>query len=114
MTPYRYWRKTHAYHHAHSGDLDFRGFGDLDPLTVSEDYGKGRLGRRRYRPHRPPLRLPGAGGLFRATRRGPGAVVLQSLPSTRLAGRVLANIKPGGGKGEGSVLGGFATMFKSR
>ncbi|MCH7703863.1 MAG: TIGR00266 family protein [Planctomycetes bacterium] len=56
----------------------------------------------------------GGEGLFLATLRGPGAVWLQSLPFTRLAGRVLANIKPGGGKGEGSVLGGFATMFKSR
>ena len=23
LTPYDYWRKAHAYHHAHSGDLDF-------------------------------------------------------------------------------------------
>lgn len=64
LTPYRYWRKTHAYHHAHSGDLDFRGFGDIDTLTVSEYYGKGRLGRLRYRLYRHPLVLLGVGGLF--------------------------------------------------
>ena len=41
----------------------------------------------------------GGEGLFLATLRGPGTVWMQSLPFTRLAGRVLANIKPGGGKG---------------
>ena len=38
LTPYEYWRKTHAYHHAHSGDLSFRGFGDIDTFTVRESY----------------------------------------------------------------------------
>ena len=36
LTPYDYWKRTHAYHHAHSGDLDFRGFGDVDTFTVKE------------------------------------------------------------------------------
>ena len=52
LTPYDYWRKTHAYHHAHSGDLDFRGFGDIDTLTVEEYEAlppKKRLGYRVYR-----------------------------------------------------------------
>ena len=40
LTPYEYWRKTHAYHHAHSGDLDLRGFGDIDTLTIEEYYAK--------------------------------------------------------------------------
>ena len=35
LVPYQYWRKTHAHHHAHSGNLDFRGFGDIDTKTVS-------------------------------------------------------------------------------
>lgn len=55
----------------------------------------------------------GGEGLFLATLRGPGTVWMQSLPFTRLAGRILANIGPGG-KGEGSVLGGLSRMFKSR
>ena len=55
----------------------------------------------------------GGEGLFLATLRGPGTVWLQSLPFTRLAGRILANVGPRG-KGEGSVLGGLSTMFKSR
>ncbi len=36
LTPYFHWRKSHAKHHAGSGDLDFRGFGDVDTLTVQE------------------------------------------------------------------------------
>ena len=64
LTPYRYWRKTHAYHHAHTGDLDFRGFGDIDTLTVKEYYGKTFLGRLRYRLYRHPFVLLGLGGLY--------------------------------------------------
>ncbi len=64
LTPYRYWRKTHAYHHAHSGNLDFRGFGDIDTLTVSEYYGMPLLGRLRYRAYRHPFVLLGLGGLY--------------------------------------------------
>ena len=64
LTPYRYWRKTHAYHHAHSGDLDFRGLGDIDTITVKEYYGMPVLGRLRYRAYRNPLVLLGLGGLF--------------------------------------------------
>jgi uncharacterized protein (TIGR00266 family) len=48
--------------------------------------------------------LFGGEGLFLATVTGPGDVWLQSLPFSRLAGRVLAN-SGGSGKDEGSVLG---------
>lgn len=47
----------------------------------------------------------GGEGVFFATLRGPGKVWIQSLPFSRLAGRVLANAGPAGGKGEGSILG---------
>ena len=36
LTPYGYWRRTHAMHHATSGHLDRRGTGDVDTLTVRE------------------------------------------------------------------------------
>ena len=49
----------------------------------------------------------GGEGLFFATLTGPGRIWLQSLPFARLAGRILANAGPAGGKGEGNVLGGF-------
>jgi uncharacterized protein (TIGR00266 family) len=55
----------------------------------------------------------GGEGLFLATLTGPGTVWCQSLPFTRLAGRILANIGPRG-KGEGSVLGGLSNIFESR
>jgi uncharacterized protein (TIGR00266 family) len=52
----------------------------------------------------------GGEGLFLATLRGSGRVWLQSLPFTRLAGRILANVGSGG-KGEGSVLGALGNML---
>lgn len=48
----------------------------------------------------------GGEGLFFATLRGPGRVWLQSLPFSRLAGRILSAAGPGGSRDEGSVLGG--------
>lgn len=36
LTPYAYWRRSHAIHHATSGNLDRRGTGDIDMLTVAE------------------------------------------------------------------------------
>ncbi|WP_159951170.1 TIGR00266 family protein [Polaribacter septentrionalilitoris] len=55
----------------------------------------------------------GGEGLFFATLRGPGTVYIQSLPFSRLAGRVLAMApRTGGGKrGEGSVLGGIGDLL---
>ncbi len=48
----------------------------------------------------------GGEGLFFATLRGPGTVYVQSLPFSRLAGRIIASLPRGGkDKGEGSILG---------
>ncbi|MGD2134882.1 MAG: fatty acid desaturase [Gemmatimonadales bacterium] len=55
LVPYGYWRKTHAIHHKTSGDLDFRGFGDIDTLTVDEYRALSVLGRVRYRVYRNPI-----------------------------------------------------------
>jgi uncharacterized protein (TIGR00266 family) len=50
--------------------------------------------------------LFGGEGFFLATLRGPGKIWLQSLPFSRLAGRMLeAAPQRGGSKGEGSILG---------
>jgi hypothetical protein len=49
----------------------------------------------------------GGEGVFFAEIQGPGTVWLQSLPFSRLAGRILANAGPAGGHGEGSLLGGM-------
>lgn len=55
----------------------------------------------------------GGEGLFFATLTGPGDVWLQSLPFSRLAGRMLAAAPQtgGGGKGEGSVLGSLGNLI---
>ena len=36
LTPYDHWRRSHAHHHAGSGNLDRRGIGDITTLTVRE------------------------------------------------------------------------------
>ena len=55
----------------------------------------------------------GGEGLFLATLRGHGTVLLQSLPFSRLADRVIQHAPSMGGsdRGEGSVLGGLGNMF---
>jgi uncharacterized protein (TIGR00266 family) len=57
--------------------------------------------------------LFGGEGLFFATLRGPGFVWLQSLPFSRLADRIVAASPRagGGGKEEGSVLGGLGRLL---
>ena len=57
--------------------------------------------------------LFGGEGLFFATLRGPGKVWLQSLPFSRLAGRIIAAAPQSGrgGREEGSVLGGLGRML---
>jgi len=54
----------------------------------------------------------GGEGLFFARLAGPGRVWLQSLPFSRLAGRMLqASPQRGGGKDEGSILGSLGTLI---
>lgn len=56
--------------------------------------------------------LFGGEGLFFATLQGPGKIWLQSLPFSRLAGRMLqAAPQRGGSKGEGSILGALGGFF---
>jgi omega-6 fatty acid desaturase (delta-12 desaturase) len=64
LTPYQYWRRTHAYHHAHSGDLDLRGFGDIDTMTVREYRSQSFWRRLGYRVYRNPIVLLGIGPAF--------------------------------------------------
>ncbi len=56
--------------------------------------------------------LFGGEGLFYAVLQGPGKVWMQSLPFSRLAGRMLAAApRKGGSKGEGSILGGLGNLI---
>jgi omega-6 fatty acid desaturase (delta-12 desaturase) len=64
MTPYDLWRRTHAIHHATSGNLDRRGIGDVDTLTVREYLALSRWGRLRYRLYRHPAVMFGIGPAY--------------------------------------------------
>ena len=64
MTPYDFWRRTHSMHHATSGNLDRRGMGDIDTLTVREYLSRSRLGRLQYRLYRHPLVMFGFGPAY--------------------------------------------------
>ena len=83
FTPYIQWRRDHAIHHATSGNLDKRGWGDVSTLTVKEYLALTKMGRFKYRIYRNPLillvigpiwlmikhRFPSAGGLTTAKER---------------------------------------------
>jgi omega-6 fatty acid desaturase (delta-12 desaturase) len=55
FTPFHVWRHEHAVHHASAGDLDHRGMGDVDTLTVAEYQGRSWLRRLGYRLIRNPF-----------------------------------------------------------
>jgi acyl-lipid omega-6 desaturase (Delta-12 desaturase) len=64
LTPYDFWRRTHAIHHATSGNLDRRGTGDIDTLTVHEYLALSRCRRLGYRIYRNPIIMFGLGPAF--------------------------------------------------
>jgi omega-6 fatty acid desaturase (delta-12 desaturase) len=64
LTPYDYWQRTHAIHHATSGNLDRRGIGDIDTLTVREYLALSWWGRLRYRLYRHPVVMFGLGPAY--------------------------------------------------
>jgi omega-6 fatty acid desaturase (delta-12 desaturase) len=57
LTPYDVWRRCHSIHHAHHGDLDQRGIGDVLTLTIEEYRARSRFGRLLYRLYRNPVVL---------------------------------------------------------
>jgi omega-6 fatty acid desaturase (delta-12 desaturase) len=64
FTPYDCWRRSHTLHHASTGNLDARGFGDVDTLTVREFYEGSRIKRFGYRLYRHPAILLGVGPAY--------------------------------------------------
>ena len=64
LTPYAFWRKNHAIHHANSGNLDRRGTGGVRTLTVREYQSLSLWRRLRYRGYRHPIMLFGLGPIF--------------------------------------------------
>jgi omega-6 fatty acid desaturase (delta-12 desaturase) len=64
LTPYDHWRRSHAIHHANSGNLERRGIGDIDTLTVREYLGLSRWRRLGYRLYRNPVMMFGIGPAY--------------------------------------------------
>jgi omega-6 fatty acid desaturase (delta-12 desaturase) len=64
LTPYDCWRRTHAIHHATSGNLDRRGVGEVATLTVNEYRALSPLKRFAYRLYRHPSVIFGLGPAF--------------------------------------------------
>ena len=59
LTPYGFWARTHAAHHANAGNLDRRGMGDMITLTTEEYRALPTARRLGYRLYRNPLVLFG-------------------------------------------------------
>lgn len=92
FTPFQQWRREHALHHASSGDLDRRGYGDVTTLTVAEYRALSWFGRFKYRLYRHPFVLFGIGPLhmmilqrFRAPSLASGAKQLWNVWMTNVA-----------------------------
>lgn len=64
FTPYHYWRRTHAMHHATSGNLDRRDFGEVTTLTVREYQELSASRRFWYRMYRHPITLFAVGPAY--------------------------------------------------
>ena len=63
-SPFHVWRHEHAVHHASAGDLDRRGRGDVETLTVAEWAALSRPKRLAYRTFRNPLVMLGLGPIW--------------------------------------------------
>lgn len=64
LTPYDYWRRAHAAHHASAGNLDERGIGDITTLTVAEYRSLSSARRLAYRLYRNPIVMFGLGPIW--------------------------------------------------
>lgn len=74
LTPYDYWRRAHAMHHATAGNLDRRNnMGDIMTLTVDEYLALPWHGRLGYRLYRNPVVMFGLGPFY-------NFFILQRLP----------------------------------
>ena len=91
FTPYRWWQRQHALHHAHTGDLDHRGPGEIYTMTRAEYEAASWLRRVGYRLYRNPLLMllvgPSLVFLFerRFPQRGMSRSILVSVVLTNLA-----------------------------
>jgi omega-6 fatty acid desaturase (delta-12 desaturase) len=91
FTPYRWWQRQHSLHHAHTGNLDKRGPGEIHTMTVAEYESASRARRIGYRAYRNPFLMlfvgPSLVFLFerRFPQRGMSRRILLSVVATNLA-----------------------------
>jgi uncharacterized protein (AIM24 family) len=80
--------------------------GCIAAFTTGIDYDIQRAGSLKFM-------FFGGEGLFLATLSGTGTILLQSLPFSRMADRILQHAPSAGGsqKGEGSLLGGLGRLL---
>tara|TARA_B100001939_G_scaffold329880_1_gene326505 strand:- start:6331 stop:7380 length:1050 start_codon:yes stop_codon:yes gene_type:complete len=64
LTPHAYWRRAHNIHHATCGNLEQRGIGDVDVLTVAEYRTLSFWKRLAYRIYRAPAIMLGIGPVY--------------------------------------------------
>jgi omega-6 fatty acid desaturase (delta-12 desaturase) len=64
LFPFTYWRRTHAVHHATSGNLERRELGDIHTMTVQEYHASAFWQRVAYRCYRSMPILLGLGPLY--------------------------------------------------
>ena len=76
LTPYTEWKQSHAAHHATNGNLDRRGLGDVDTMTVGEYEALSPARKLGYRLFRNPLIMVLLGAPI-------NFLVLQRLPTGR-------------------------------
>ena len=76
LTPYGSWKQSHAAHHASNGNLDRRGQGDVQTLTVAEYQALAPLKKLGYRLYRNPFVMVLLGAPI-------NFIVLQRLPTGR-------------------------------
>jgi acyl-lipid omega-6 desaturase (Delta-12 desaturase) len=90
FTPYRWWQRQHSLHHANTGNLDKRGPGEINTLTVAEYEGASRAKRIGYRLYRNPLLmlLVGPSLVFLFERRFPQ----RGMPRRILASVAMTNV----------------------
>jgi omega-6 fatty acid desaturase (delta-12 desaturase) len=91
FTPYRWWQRQHSLHHAHTGNLDHRGPGEIYTMTLAEYERASWYRRFGYRAYRNPLLMMLVGPtlvfLFdrRFPQKGMSRRILASVIATNLA-----------------------------
>jgi len=85
FTPYRWWQRQHSLHHANTGNLDKRGPGEINTMTLAEYNAASRLRRLGYRLYRNPFLM-----LFL----GPSLVFLfeRRFPQRGMSRRILLSV----------------------